>query len=149
MLTKLLAPAIALGFAALMSGGPVQDTVPPAAPGYAWADACQKCHQPVYDAWSHTKHASALDRLTGSEQEQPCVGCHVTGPKTRVLDGKNVLNKGVQCESCHGAAAAHVSDPKVRTGLVKTPPSATCEECHSSRGPHFKGFWYDAMKGLV
>ncbi len=88
MLTKLLAPAIALGFAALMSGGPVQDTVPPAAPGYAWADACQKCHQPVYDAWSHTKHASALDRLTGSEQEQPC-------------------------------------------------------------GPHFKGFWYDAMKGLV
>ena len=108
----------------------------------------QECHEPVYDAWARTKHASALGRLSVAEQEQPCVGCHVTGAKTRLLDGPKVLNAGVQCEACHGAAAAHVADPKVRTGLVRKPPSSTCEECHSSKGPHFKGFWYDAMAGL-
>lgn len=147
MLLTLLAAAIAFGLSAL-TGSPAQDSAP-AAQGYAWAEACQKCHQPIYAAWARTKHATALDRLSGAEQEQACVGCHVTGPKSRVLDGKKVLNKGIQCESCHGAAAAHVADPTVKTGLVKTPPSSTCESCHSPAGPHFKGFWYDAMKGLA
>jgi hypothetical protein len=148
MLTKLFASAIVLGLA--YTGGAVvdrQDSGTPA-PGFAWANACRKCHEPVYDAWARTKHASALGRLSVAEQEQPCVGCHVTGAKTRLLDGPKVLNAGVQCEACHGAAAAHVADPKVRTGLVRKPASSTCEECHSSKGPHFKGFWYDAMAGL-
>jgi hypothetical protein len=120
------------------------------APGYAWADSCKTCHGAIYEAWAKTKHATALDRLSGSEQEKECIGCHVTGPKARVTDtSKKVLNKGIQCESCHGPAAAHVADPKVKTGLTKTPPSSTCEQCHNDKGPHFKGFWYDAMKTLV
>lgn len=150
MLTRLFfTSAIVLGLSAYTTGTLVQPQADPTtAAGYSWADACRKCHEPVYEAWSHTKHASALNRLSSAEQEQACVGCHVTGPKTRILDGKNVLNAGVQCEACHGAAAAHVADPQVRTGLVRKPASALCEECHSSKGPHFKGFWYDAMAGL-
>lgn len=149
MLTRLFTSAIVLGLSAYTTGALASHQGAAAtAVGYSWADACKKCHEPVYEAWSRTKHASALNRLSGAEQETECVGCHVTGPKTRVVDGKKTLNGGIQCEACHGAAAAHVADPQVRTGLVRKPPASTCEECHSSKGPHFKGFWYDAMAGL-
>ena len=117
----------------------------PQASGYAWAGACRSCHQEIYDAWATTKHANALDRLTSVQQEQTCVGCHVTGPKQRVMDGRTVLNRGVQCEACHGAAAAHAANTAITPGLVKTPPSSTCEACHSDKGPHFKGFFYAGM----
>jgi hypothetical protein len=116
--------------------------------GYAWADSCRKCHQPVYEAWARTKHAGALGRLSASEQATECAGCHLTGPKTRVVDGAKVLNSGVQCEACHGAAAAHVADPTVKAGLTRVPASEVCEACHSAKSPRFKGFFYDAMAGL-
>src|SRR5262249_46835247 len=125
-----------------------QDPAPPQPPGYAWADSCRSCHQAIYDAWAKTKHATALDRLSGGEQEKECIGCHVTGPRNRVLDGRKVLNRGVQCEACHGAGAAHAADPTSRTGLVKVPPESRCQQCHNDRGPHFRGFWYDAMKSF-
>jgi Cytochrome c554 and c-prime len=148
---RTLVSATALGLAVYVGGLLAQEPAPAApAPGYAWADSCKSCHQAIYDAWAKTKHATALDRLSNADQEKACIGCHVTGPKARVTDGGNkVVNRGVQCEACHGGAAAHAADPKVKTGLVKTPPSSTCEECHNDKGPHFKGFWYDAMKTLV
>jgi hypothetical protein len=150
MAIKTLVSSIVVALAASAPLLPAQDPAPAQAPGYAWADSCKTCHTAIYDAWAKTKHASALDRLSPANQEKECIGCHVTGPKTRVNDGnKKVVNRGVQCESCHGPAAAHVADPAVKTGLVKTPPASTCEECHNDKGPHFKGFWYDAMKTLV
>ena len=106
MRTQFCAAAIVLGIFAYTAGALVQDGGASAA-GYAWADACKTCHEDVYEAWSRTKHASALDSLSSVEQEQVCVGCHVTGPKSRVLTGTRVLNRGVQCEACHGADAAH------------------------------------------
>jgi hypothetical protein len=69
----------------------------------------------------------------------------VTGAKTRIVDGGAVVNRGVQCEACHGAAKAHAADPATTAGLTKVPPAAVCEECHSSRSPRFRGFYYDAM----
>src|SRR5204862_3064590 len=97
-----------------------QTPVPEQTTGYTWADSCKNCHQRIYEAWARTKHAGALDRLSSSEQAQPCVGCHVTGPKSRVTDGNNkVVNRGVQCEACHGGSAAHAGDPKVKTGLAR------------------------------
>jgi hypothetical protein len=113
-----------------VTGARAQAPQPPPAPqaapsaqasGYAWADACKSCHQQIYDAWVRTKHARALERLSSGEQEKDCVGCHVTGPHSRVLDGRKVLNAGVQCEECHGPAAAHAADPNVRTGLIRSP----------------------------
>ena len=90
----------------------------PAPQGYAWADACKSCHADIYAAWAKTKHARTINRLSAGDQQKECIGCHTTGPggKTEV-DGKFV-NANVQCESCHGAAAAHVADPAVRTGQL-------------------------------
>ena len=119
------------------------------APGYAWADACKSCHTEIYDAWSKTRHAKALELLSGGDQEKECVGCHVTGPKSKILDGKKVLNAGVQCESCHGPSAAHAAEPTVRTGLGKKPSEAGCVECHSAKSPHFRGFYFSAMAPIV
>ena len=147
MLIKSVAAAIAVGVFVVIGSG--AQTAPAPASGYAWAAACQKCHPAEYDSWAKTKHATAFERLSGSEQEKECVGCHVTGAKEKVVENGKIVNKGIQCEACHGAAAAHVADPTVKTGLVVKPPAETCVECHSDKGPHFKGFWYDAMKGLV
>lgn len=148
---KTLVSASVIGLATWMAApARAQETAPPVqAPGYSWAESCKSCHQAIYDAWAKTKHATALDRLSGANQETVCIGCHVTGPKGRVMDGKKVVNAGIQCESCHGPAAAHVADPKVKTGLVKVPAASVCEECHNDKGPHFKGFYYDAMRTLV
>ena len=121
----------------------------PAASGYSWADSCKSCHTEIYDAWAKTRHAKALELLSSADQEKDCIGCHVTGPKTKILDGKKVLNAGVQCESCHGGAAAHAADPTVRTGLVKKPTESSCVECHSAKSPHFRGFYYGAMAPIV
>lgn len=147
MLIKLISAAVSVGVFLAIGGG-VQ-TGPAEASGYAWAASCQKCHPAEYDSWAKTKHAMAFERLSSSEQEKECVGCHVTGAKAKVLEHGKIVNKGIQCEACHGAAAAHVADPTVKTDLVAKPPASKCEECHSDKGPHFKGFWYDAMKGLV
>jgi predicted CXXCH cytochrome family protein len=137
--TSVLAIAVGSTPAVSQTAAPAQT-----APGYAWADSCQSCHPEIYDAWAKTKHATALDRLSSTEQEQPCVECHVTGLKARVIDGRKVLNRGVQCEACHGAGAAHVANGSV-IGLVKTPAESLCVECHSSKSPKFKGFYYAGM----
>src|SRR3954449_8089320 len=78
----------------------------PQAADYAWAETCRKCHTPIYDAWAKNTHRAALGRLSATEQATECVGCHLTGPRMRVVDGAKVLNGGVQCEACHGAAKA-------------------------------------------
>ena len=149
MAISTLVSALILGLTLLGGSGPAQrpDTGP--ASDFAWAQSCKSCHEAIYDAWARTKHASALDRLSTSDDAKGCVGCHVTGPRERLFDGGKTVNRGVQCEACHGAAAAHAADPAVRTGLVKVPPAETCEACHSDKGPHFKGFFYAAMTGLV
>jgi predicted CXXCH cytochrome family protein len=116
---------------------------------YAWVDACKGCHEDIYKAWARTKHARTFDRLSAEERDTECVGCHVTGPKSKLeLEGK-IVNANVQCESCHGAAAAHAKDPSVKTGLVRKAGEKLCAECHSDRSPHFKGFFYGAMTGFV
>ena len=115
------------------------------AEGYAWSDACRKCHQAIHTVWGNTKHARALNRLSRGDQEKECIGCHVTGPKTRVEVDGDLKNGGIQCESCHGPSAAHVADPTVKTPYGKKPPAKVCTDCHNEKSPHFRGFYYDAM----
>src|SRR5689334_8156231 len=106
MLIKCVAAAMSVGVF-LAIGGSAQ-TGPASGAGYAWAASCQKCHPAEYESWAKTKHATAFERLSSSEQEKECVGCHVTGAKAKVLEDGKVVNKGIQCEACHGAAAADV-----------------------------------------
>jgi hypothetical protein len=116
--------------------------------GYAWAEACKSCHADIYESWSKTKHSRTIDRLSSSEQQQNCIGCHTTGGVGKLeVDGKFV-NRGVQCEGCHGPGAAHAADPTNKKGLLKTPQSRTCEACHNDKSPHFRGFVYQGMSRL-
>jgi hypothetical protein len=148
MTIRRCALAVTLAVILVGAGALAQSPAPGAVENYAWADSCRTCHEAQHAAWLKTKHATALNRLSGAEQDKECIGCHVTGPKTRVLEGTTVLNGGVQCESCHGPARAHAKDPAVRTGLKKIPPTEVCEQCHSDKSPRFKGFFYGAMAPL-
>jgi cytochrome c554/c'-like protein len=151
--TSIVGRAATLGVAVLLVAlgavrGNAGETEPSAAQTdetFAWASACKSCHSDIYAAWQNTKHARALSRLSSGNQQKECIGCHVTGPKQRVEKGGTVVNGGIQCESCHGAAAAHAADPGVKTGLVRRPDEALCKECHNEKSPHFRGFYYDAM----
>ncbi len=130
-----------------------QEAAPADTSGYVWDTGCKDCHEEIYAAWAKTKHKTALNRLSHSEQEKECAGCHFTGvPAPVSVDGRTV-NGGVQCESCHGPGRAHAESAKVPGGtpekFAKKPGEATCTACHNSKSPHFHGFFYTAMKGFV
>jgi hypothetical protein len=82
-----------------------------------------------------------------------CIGCHVSGPREPVLVDGTIVNANVQCESCHGAGRAHVEAAKAgnpaAARLAKKPAEAVCVSCHNDKGPHFRGFFYAALAGLV
>ena len=117
----------------------------PQAAAFAWSDACKDCHEAIHQAWQRTKHSRAIARLNAAEQQKECINCHVTGGPGKIEQDGKLVNANVQCESCHGAAAAHAKDPAVRTGLTRKPKAAVCEGCHNAKSPHFRGFYYEGM----
>jgi RecJ-like exonuclease len=123
------------------------------AEGYVWAEACKACHGAIYDAWHETKHARTIARLSAEEKETACIGCHVTGPKQMVVEDSKHVNVYVQCESCHGAGKAHIEAATGGAakpgGVVRSPAQRLCESCHNDKSPHYRGFFYSALKGLV
>jgi hypothetical protein len=127
----------------------------PAAEGYVWAGECQACHSDLHEAWSRTKHARTINRLSAEERKagSACVGCHVTGPKEPIDVGGAVVNASVQCESCHGSGKAHVEAARAGNAaaakMVASPPQRVCETCHNDKSPHYRGFFFAALKGLV
>jgi hypothetical protein len=138
-----------------IAGGAPVGAQPVAAPdtsAYVWDAACKDCHTAVHAAWARTKHATAINRLSVAERQQECVGCHVTGAPTLLGDeaGKP-QNAGVQCESCHGPGRQHAETAASGSPapLPAKPDQKLCETCHSSRSPHFRGFFYAAMAPLV
>jgi len=141
---------VALALVAAAGVARAQQPVP--GEGYAWSAACQECHEAVYDAWSKTKHAHTLDRLNVDQRRTDCAGCHVTGPKQAIeVEGK-IVNGNVGCESCHGAGAAHIAAARAGTGkgpIRRKSDQALCETCHNDKSPHYRGFFYGALIGLV
>lgn len=149
--TSVLASVVfAIAVATFTSGAAISHEAQsaPNADRFAFAEACKSCHADVYASWQKTKHARALDRLSGSEQAQPCVVCHTTGGAGRIERDSKFVNNGVQCEACHGPAAAHAADPFNRDGLARMPAAAVCEACHNDKSPKFKGFYYAGMVKL-
>ena len=136
-----------------------QEAQPPAPPKpdspYAGAAACKPCHDAIYENWSKSGHQRSFDRLMAADRLKPdCLGCHVTGPADVVasqLDKPS--NPGVQCESCHGPARTHAeqaaASPPATNGLTLKPGEAVCVRCHNSKSPHFRGFYFSAMVGMV
>lgn len=137
----------ALAFTSGTAQIPAEQTVSPA-DRFAWAEACKSCHTEIYESWAKTKHARTIDRLSADEQAKDCVVCHSTGGMGKIERDGKIVNKNVQCEACHGAAAAHVADSANRAGLTKTPQAKVCEGCHNDKSPRFRGFVYQGMSKL-
>lgn len=150
------APAPVQAAAPPPAAAPGQAATPvPGTEGFVWAAGCKSCHEAIYNAWAKTKHAKTIGRLSAEERQagSPCIGCHVTGPKTPVDVEGTVINANVQCESCHGAGKAHVDAAAAgdasKAKMVKSPPQRLCETCHNDKSPHYRGFFFAALKGLV
>lgn len=114
---------------------------------FAGVQSCRTCHTAQYEHWENTSHAHAFAELEKTHQsaDQECIQCHTTGYKqVGGFTGGYVppFFQNVQCESCHGAAAAHVKNPTAN----KPPWSAgrtICLACHG----RFHDETFDSDKG--
>lgn len=108
--------------------------------GYAGHPSCESCHPLQTDFWRTTGHAQAYATLQkkGREYDLQCLDCHVTWNNADNRLDKNSVNllnipasrQEVGCESCHGAAEAHVRDPE---GAIpkKIVVEQICRNCHT------------------
>lgn len=113
---------------------------------YAGAEACAECHDDIYAQWRDTPHAQAFDILIehGRQYDRDCTPCHTAGfyemgGFLSVDETPGLIH--VQCESCHGNGAEHVSDPDIKTtGDARN----ICTSCHTTdQSPEFEfdKFW--------
>ena len=121
---------------------------------YVGADTCKVCHEQVFTAWSRTKHAKALDKLTAANRAGgKCIGCHVTGSAEAIAaEADKPMHPNVQCEACHGPGRRHIEAANggdVSNGRTVKIEETTCTRCHNETSPHYKPFYYSAMVGLV
>lgn len=121
---------------------------------YVGADQCKECHETVYKSWSETKHAKALNKLMPNDREGgKCIRCHVTGSNAMIdAEGNKPSFPHVQCEACHGAGKRHVEAARIGSpgdGPTTKVEESTCLRCHNDGSPHYKPFFFNAMKGLV
>ena len=64
--------------------------------------------------------------------DEACWSCHATGanqPGGPALASAVGPFRDVQCEACHGPAAAHVADPAANHP-IRSPTAETCTQCH-------------------
>ncbi len=119
---------------------------------YATAAACRDCHEPAWEAWRASAHARAMAPLERGRQDflPRCVSCHVTGMgeaggfRDRLSTPELVE---VQCEACHGPAAAHVADPEQpleRVGLASC--AETCHTPEQTAGPFDAAGAWEAIR---
>ncbi len=104
---------------------------------YAGSQACAECHEGVHSIELSTRHTQALQTLKaiGQDKNASCLPCHTvgyglpTGFKTELATPQLA---GVQCESCHGPAAAHAAN---EMDLTKRPrkeiAGQVCGGCHT------------------
>lgn len=101
---------------------------------FVGSGACTACHADIVSDWSATRHAHAWATLKRdpSTFRLSCVSCHVTGhgqPGGFVDEERTPHLVDVGCESCHGPAADHLSQPERPYGAVTL---ATCTSCHTA-----------------
>ena len=112
---------------------------------YAGGQACAECHEGVHDLEQNTHHTRALETLKaiGQGNNASCLPCHTVGfglPTGFQTELTTPHLAGVQCESCHGPAAAHAAN---EMDLTKRPrkeiASEVCGGCHTgSHQPTFE-----------
>jgi hypothetical protein len=127
---------------------------------YVGSQKCAKCHEKSFEIWKKTPHAHAYHELETAahpglrQYDGECVACHVVGFGYQGGFKDEVSTprlKDVGCESCHGPASMHVSNPnnrKVRALMNpfrpqenETPEATTkrlnlidqaCQKCHDT-----------------
>lgn len=121
---------------------------------------CAGCHEGYQEAWARTGHARAWDGLQKSGHAQPfCEACHavsslgnrISDPKVGWVATQDPRFVDVQCESCHGPGAAHVSFPKGNLPLasIAVPKEGTdgCGGCHYGAHHPFVEQWAKSAHG--
>jgi len=80
---------------------------------------CGNCHVGQQGGWELTAHANAFDRIAASDPAS-CKDCHAVTERGNASEAQigfastqDARYQDVQCESCHGPGAAHVSNPDV------------------------------------
>ena len=115
---------------------------------YGGDQSCRACHLPQHDFWSKTGHSNAFASLEKTHQgaDQACLKCHTTAMTidwTPKGGWAPPFFRNVQCEACHGGAAAHAAEP-LQIKPVWIPGKNVCVQCHGIQ--HGENF--DFEKGL-
>ncbi len=152
---------------------------------YVGASKCKSCHNKetrgkVYDKWDEMAHARAFETLATPEaielgkkvgikepqKSDDCLKCHLTEKRVKKeqLHRKFKVNKGVQCETCHGPGSEHVKTRlkeakanKVEPGTLREipehemilPDEMLCRSCHNEESPSFVKFDFDERLGKI
>jgi hypothetical protein len=99
---------------------PVANLTRPGEPTYVGSEKCKNCHEYAYEVWKKSQHNHAYQTLADARRpslrqyDGECIVCHVTGfgYQGGFTDAdKTPRLKNVGCESCHGPASVHVSNP--------------------------------------
>lgn len=115
---------------------------------YAGSEACAPCHAAAAKVWRASLHARATKTLADAHEDADpeCIVCHAVGADREggfAGAGSTPHLAGVGCESCHGAGAAHVRDPKRALGKVGL---TVCRTCHVvQHSPRFSPDRYWAL----
>lgn len=117
---------------------------------------CMICHENTHNEWSNTLHARALESLEaiGQDENPDCLVCHTVGfgEDGGYVDRATTLDlANVGCESCHGPAANHASNP---SDASLRPPvdisSDVCGACHTdSHHPNFEDWQMSGHAGVL
>ncbi|NOY63054.1 MAG: hypothetical protein GXP10_07880 [Gammaproteobacteria bacterium] len=114
---------------------------------YAGAESCRSCHQHEYEVWSKSDHSGAYESLEAVNKsfDPGCIGCHTVAYGKAggfiSIDLTDTLS-GVQCESCHGAAAAHATNPaEAAVANREWAAPKMCAQCHVQK--HSPDFNFD------
>jgi predicted CXXCH cytochrome family protein len=126
---------------------------------------CGNCHISKQRTWAETRHARAFETLQdiGQSENPTCLACHTTGGRGNaaadsagffsVSGNAKDFYKDVQCESCHGPGAGHISAPDDAQPLstIAADSNATvgCATCHNGSHHPFVEEWQGSGHGRV
>ncbi len=123
---------------------------------YIGAEACAACHPSQTEIWQASDHAEAFDALLNVNKafDPDCIGCHTVGfdQEGGFIESQITGHlENVQCESCHGAARAHVvSQGREPPAYADWPPRRMCAQCHvpkHSPSFEFSSYWKKIRHG--
>ncbi len=111
---------------------------------YAGAQVCQSCHVAEHKTWHGSRHGHAYGTLRRVNKafDPNCIVCHTVGfnkPGGFIDDDTTPQLSNVQCESCHGAAQAHVTSGGAQpVANIDWSREKMCGQCHTqAHSPSF------------